>query len=319
LFETVGADRDLRSVFSLHGEAFTVLVQSDSGILSFDDLKTRKFSAGRIGTGTRETAEALFDVLGWTAEDRKGLADIAVSDQSAALCAGDVDAVAYLIGHPSPIVAAATEACSVKLLSVPKEAVDRLASKLLYYKPATVSGGVYRGNEGPVSTVGLRAVLVTRADVPDHLVRDLVTSVFGNLQIIRDASPAFAGLIPAEMSTQGLIAPMHPAALEFYRAQGLPTPSVDIAPVTKSPITGKDGTLSSPLNLYTDPKQARPDATSGNSKQVQKPAYNSVPVGPAGKWQLDSGTRGTKDPSLAGDGSLPDAEENLRLRLPMPK
>ena len=319
LFGTVGADRDLRSVFSLHGEAFTILVRADSGISSIDDLKTRKFSAGRIGTGTRETAEALFDVLGWTPADRKGLADIAVGDQSAALCAGEVDAIAYLIGHPSPIVSAATEACSAKLLPVPKAAVDGLASKLLYYRPATVSGGVYKGNEGPISTVGLRAVLVTRADVPDHVVRDVVTSVFGNLQIVRDASPAFAGFIPAEMSTQGLIAPLHPAALEFYRAQGLPVPSVEITPVTNSPITGKDGSLSSPLNLNADQKQAKPDATTGNSKQVQKPAYNSVPVGPAGNWQLDSGTRGTKDPSLVGDGSLPDAEENLRLRLPMPK
>jgi hypothetical protein len=121
------------------------------------------------------------------------------------------------------------------------------------------------------------------------------------------------------MSTQGLIAPLHPAALEFYRAQGLPVPSVEITPVTNSPITGKDGSLSSPLNLNADQKQAKPDATTGNSKQVQKPAYNSVPVGPAGNWQFDSGTRGTKDPSLVGDGSLPDAEENLRLRLPMPK
>jgi TRAP transporter TAXI family solute receptor len=319
LFGTVGADRDLRSVFSLHGEAFTILVRADSGISSIDDLKTRKFSAGRIGTGTRETAEALFDVLGWTPADRKGLANIAVGDQSAALCAGEVDAIAYLIGHPSPIVSAATEACSAKLLPVPKAAVDGLASKLLYYRPATVSGGVYKGNEGPISTVGLRAVLVTRADVPDHVVRDVVTSVFGNLQIMRDASPAFAGFIPAEMSTQGLIAPLHPAALEFYRAQGLPVPSVEITPVTNSPITGKDGSLSSPLNLNTDQKQAKPDATTGNPKQVQKPAYNSVPVGPAGNWQFDSGTRGTKDPSLVGDGSLPDAEENLRLRLPMPK
>jgi uncharacterized protein len=319
LFGTVGADPDLRSVFSLHGEAFTILVRADSGISSIDDLKARKFSAGRIGTGTRETAEALFDVLGWTPADRKGLADIAIGDQSAALCAGEVEAIAYLIGHPSPIVSAATEACAAKLLPVPKGAVDGLASKLLYYRPATVSGGVYKGNDGPISTVGLRAVLVTRADVADHVVRDVVTSVFGNLQIVRDASPAFAGFIPAEMSTQGLIAPLHPAALEFYRAQGLPVPSVEITPVTNSPITGKDGSLSSPLNLKTDQKLAKPDASMGSSTQVQKPAYNSVPVGPAGNWQLDSGTRGTKDPSLAGDGSLPDAEENLRLRLPMPK
>lgn len=112
---------------------------------------------------------------------------------------------------------------------------------------------------------------------------------------------------------------MHPAALEYYRAQGLPTPSVEIAPAVNSPFTGNDSTLTSPAHLNSDPQLATPDAESENTKQVQKPAYNSVPIGPGDTWKLESGDLGTKEPSLADDGSLPDAEDNLRLRLPMPK
>jgi TRAP transporter TAXI family solute receptor len=317
LFATLGADSNLRSVFSLHGEAFTVLVRAGSGLASIADLKTKKFSAGRIGTGTREAAEALFDVLGWSPEDRKNLVDVAVGEQSAALCVGQVDAIAYLIGHPSPIVTAATEACPVELLPVPKEAVEGLTRKLIYYRPATISAGTYKGSNKPVPTVGLRSAVVTRAEVPDRVVLDVVAAVFGNLQAIRDAAPAFAGLIPAEMSTQGLIAPLHPAALEYFRAQGLPTPSIDIAPATNSAIDENAGGLKSGLKI--DPKLPAPVVKQGATQPVQKPAYNSVPVGPGNKWELQSGTRDMNDPALRGSPSLPDADGNFRLRVPAPQ
>jgi uncharacterized protein len=317
LFATVGADSALRSVFSLHGEAFTVIVRADSGLSSIADLKAKKFSAGRTGTGTREAAEALFDVLGWSPEDRKNLAEVSVGEQSAALCAGQVDAIAYLIGHPSPIVTAATKACQVKLLPLPEDAVDGLTSKLLYYRPATISAGTYQGNDNPVPTVGLRSALVTRSEVPDRVVRDVVDAVFGKLQLIRDAAPAFAGLIPGEMSTQGLIAPLHPAALGYYRALGLPTPSVELEPTTSAPIDEKAAGIKNGMKL--DPTLAVPVIKPGTPEQPQKPAYNSVPVGPGDKWEFQSGTRDLNDPALSGSGSLPDADGNIRLRMPSPE
>lgn len=316
LFATVGADANLRSVFSLHEEAFTVLVRADSGFTTIDDLKTKSFSAGRIGTGTREAAEAIFEILAWTPEDRKNLADIPVGDQSAALCAGKVDAIAYFIGHPSPIVTAATEACPVKFISVPRTAVDALASKLPYYRPAAISAGLYRGNDSPVATVGLRSAVVTRSEVPDRVVRDVVAAVFGNLQLIRDAAPAFAGLIPGEMSTQGLIAPLHPAAHEYFRALGLPTPSIALPTDVKSPI---DGNARMNDGIKLDTKMVAPDARPVTPQAAQKPSFNSVPVGPGQKWELQSGTRDLNDPALTGSGSLPDADGNFRLRLPNPE
>jgi len=316
LFATVGADSELRSVLSLHEEAFTVLVRADSGISTINDLKTRKFSAGRIGTGTRETAEALFDVLGWTPEDRKAIADIPVDEQSAALCAGTVDGIAFLIGHPSPIVAAAAEACPVALVPVAKAAIEGLTEKLLYYRPATIAGGLYKGTDTPITTIGLRASVVTTAEVPDRVVHGLVASVFGNLQIVRDAAPAFADLVPAEMSTQGLIAPLHPAALEFYRAHGLPTPSVEITPAAKSAIDENSGGIQKGFTI--NPKLA-PMAGPDTRQSTEKPAHNTVPVGPGQKWKLESGDLGASDPALAGDGPLPEAGENLRLKIPATK
>lgn len=315
LFAATGPDEDLRSVFSIHMESFGVLVRADSKVVKFDDLRGSKMSAGQIGTGTRETAEALFEALNWTKDDRANVVDMPVNDQNAALCEGRVDAAAFLTGHPAPIITDLTRLCAVKLVPVSPETSEKLARTMLYYLPTTISGGTYPGIEQPTNTIGVRTALVTTATVPDQLVRAVTEAVFSNLDIIREPSPAFADLRPDQMSSTGLIAPLHAGAAEYYRAVGLPMPSVEIVPSGKSPISGDLAPGNGVLSL--DPKLKAPAAR--QTDKAQKPAYTTVPVGPDDKWQLEAGDFGNKSPALTGDGDLPAAQDNIRLKIPVPE
>jgi TRAP transporter TAXI family solute receptor len=315
LFETIGPDRDLRAVLSLHAEAFTVVVRADAKAATFNDLRGARLSAGRIGTGTRETAEALFEVQNWTPQDRANVVDLPVSDQSEALCTGKVDAIAVLMGHPSPLITTLADACAVKLLPVSGEAAEQLSRKLLYYRPATISGGTYTGNPEPIATIGLRAAVVTTADVPAPLVRRFTEAVFRNLGAVRDAAPAFAALRPDQMSTSGLIAPLHPGALEYFVAAGLPTPSVQVTPNANGPIP--ESSMRAPGKLVIDPKLQAPKPSAPSD--AQKPAVTTIPVGPGDKWKLETGDFGNNNPALTGDGDLPAAQDNIRLKIPAQK
>jgi hypothetical protein len=291
------------------------VVPANSKAATFDDLRGTRLSAGRTGTGTRETAEALFQVLNWTPEDRANLIDLPVSEQSAALCSGKVDAIAILMGHPSPLVTALADQCPVKLLTVSRDVAEQLSQKLLYYRPATISAGLYAGNPDPVATVGLRAAVVTTADVPARLVQRFTEAVFRNIGTVRDAAPAFADLRPDQMSTSGLIAPLHPGALEYFVAAGLPTPNVVITPNARTAIPESD--IRAPANIVIDPKLQAPKPSAPSN--AQKPAFNTVPVGPGDKWKLEAGDFGGNNPALTGDGDLPAAQDNIRLKIPAPK
>lgn len=48
-----GAHSDLRAVFSLHPEPFTVLARKEANIKTLADFKGRKFNVGNPGSGTR--------------------------------------------------------------------------------------------------------------------------------------------------------------------------------------------------------------------------------------------------------------------------
>ena len=55
------ADGDLRAVFSVHPEPFTVLARKEAGVTKFEDFKGKRFNVGNPGSGTRASMEELLD------------------------------------------------------------------------------------------------------------------------------------------------------------------------------------------------------------------------------------------------------------------
>ena len=48
---------DLRAVFSVHPEPFTVLARKEAGVTKFEDFKGKRFNVGNPGSGTRASME----------------------------------------------------------------------------------------------------------------------------------------------------------------------------------------------------------------------------------------------------------------------
>jgi uncharacterized protein len=63
---------------------------------------------------------------------------------------------------------------------------------------------MYRGNDSPTPTFGVRATLVTTAATPDDLVYLVVKSVFENLEEFKGLRPALAHLDRREMARAAL-------------------------------------------------------------------------------------------------------------------
>src|SRR5512139_3393725 len=68
-FKDAGAYGDLRAVFSVHPEPFTVVARKEANVKSFDDFKGKRFNVGNPGSGTRASMEELVAALGWKMSD----------------------------------------------------------------------------------------------------------------------------------------------------------------------------------------------------------------------------------------------------------
>ncbi len=219
-FADQGPFTDLRAVFSIHPEPFTLIVRADSGIKNFRDLVGRKVNVGNPGSGQRATMEVVMDAFGIKMSDFALAAELKGSEMAQALCDGNIDAMIYTIGHPAAAITEAATTCDVKLIDVTGAPIDKLIADNPYYRKAVIPGGMYRGNDQDVTTFGVGATLITSAKVPDDVVYTLVKSVFDNFDDFKALHPAFRNLKTSEMITDGLSAPLHDGAVRYYKERG---------------------------------------------------------------------------------------------------
>lgn len=220
-FNAVGPYPELRSVFSVHPEPFTVVARADSGIKSFSDLKGKRVNVGNPGSGQRATMEVLLAALGWTLSDFSLASELPSFEQPKALCNGEIDAMVLTVGHPSASISDATQACDCVIVDVSGAAVDTLIRDNNYYRNAIIPGGLYRGSDDDIKTFGVGATVVTSSALASDVVYEVVKSVFENFELFKELHPAFARLKKEEMVSDSLSAPLHPGAEKYFREAGL--------------------------------------------------------------------------------------------------
>ncbi len=220
-FEAQGPNKDLRAVFSVHPEPFTVVARKDSGIKSFADLKGKRVNIGNPGSGQRGTMEVVMAAMGWSKDDFSLSSELKSAEQSTALCDNKVDAIVFTVGHPNGSIKEATTSCEANLVQVDGPAIDKLTTDNSYYRKAVIPGGMYRNNAEDTNTFGVGATFVSSAKVPDEVIYQVVKAVFENFDTFKRLHPAFAHLDKQQMVKDGLSAPLHPGAARYYKEAGL--------------------------------------------------------------------------------------------------
>lgn len=219
-FEKEGAMADIRAVFSLQSEVFTILARRDANIASFDDLKGKRVNIGNPGSGQRDTLEEIMQVKGWDRSAFSLAAELKPAEQASALGDNNIDAMTYFVGHPNGAIQEATTTTDAVLVPVTGAEIDKLLAAKSYYTKADIPGGVYKGNDAPTPSIGGKAVLSTSAKASPDVVYQLVKSVFDNIDRFKRLHPAFADLKEAEMINVGLSAPLHEGAVRYYKERG---------------------------------------------------------------------------------------------------
>jgi TRAP transporter TAXI family solute receptor len=220
-FKEKGPNKDLRAVFSVHPEPFTVVARADSNIKDFKDLKGKRVNIGNPGSGQRGTMEVVMAALGWTKDDFKLASELKSAEQSKALCDNKIDAMVFTVGHPSGSIKEASTSCDSVLVNVTGPEIDKLVAENAYYRKATIPGGMYRGTDSDTMTFGVGATFVSSAQVPDDVIYNVVKAVFENFDQFKKLHPAFSVLKKEEMIKDGLSAPLHDGAVKYYKEAGL--------------------------------------------------------------------------------------------------
>lgn len=192
VFAKSGEISDLRGVMTLYQEQITVLAGRDTTINGVADLVGARVDLGPSSSGRRATAERL---LGLVKIDPSRFGQVSELSKVAAideLCAGRIDAVMLVIGHPDSAVARAINDCGARL--VPFGDVDQVKSinATGLYTQSAIAAGTYGSTSPAIQTYAVTATLVTR-----HILRDGVDlRVSAIVKAIREAQASLKRKLP---------------------------------------------------------------------------------------------------------------------------
>ena len=215
-----GAVPKLKSVMAIYPELLTLVTRKDANINSLVDVKGKRINLGNPGSGNEATALTLFNESGIKKQDLAYAGELKASEMPDALRDNKIDGYFYMVGHPTANIKDASTSLDVKITPIEGANVDSLIKKYPYFAKANVPGGLYKGNDAPTPTFGVKAVLVTSDDVSANAVYTVVKAILENFDEFKQLHPAYAD-ITKESLLDGLSAPLHEGAKKYFQETGL--------------------------------------------------------------------------------------------------
>ena len=217
-----GPQTKLRSVFSIHPEAITLIATQKSGIATVADLKNKRVNLGNPGSGQLQNSRDVVEAFGLK-ENALAAEYLKAVEAPSLLQDERLDAFFYTVGHPNGNIKEATSGrIKVSLITIAGPAVDKLLDEFPYYAKASIPHDFYPYalNTSDIETIGVKATFVSSSDVPEDVVYAVTREVFENFDLFKTLHPAYEVLTKKSMLT-GLSAPLHKGSLKYYRESGL--------------------------------------------------------------------------------------------------
>ena len=204
----------LRAVASLHPgltQLIQIVVRSESGIDSIDDLRGKRVVIGLEGSVEAYTAEKILRGLGvW---DDVIKVRHSITEGLYELKVGLVDAVIVVDSVPSPMVMELAETVPIRIIPLPHGVREKLVAEgLLFLAPALIPANAYPGIDRDVQTFAIPTLIVTSANTSGDAIRALLDALFEGVEGIE-----FSSEHAADTTIK-----LHPTALAYYVEKGVP-------------------------------------------------------------------------------------------------
>ena len=220
-FARTGAKGNLRVVMPLFPEAVTIITTAGSGIENSRDLIGKVVDIGRPASGRNATIRFLLDRLGMGLSAFGAVSELDPAYAVQQLCAGHVDAVIFVVGHPSALIQQAVEACDAGIVDFIGPNIEKIAANSADYRLNSIDLGLYGRPGEQARTIAVMATLVAREDAEHSTIADLVQAVKDDVDGSIAANEMLVGLRDSVETSSGLIVPPHPGIVVPSEAPGV--------------------------------------------------------------------------------------------------
>ena len=214
-----GKKHDILTMAVMYPNLLQVVTLKSSGITDITQVAGRNISTGSPGSGTNFMAEAVLGALGIAKESYQD-SRLSFTESANALRDGTIAVGAWSVGPGTSSILDLATTHDIHIIGFTPAQTEKILASNPTYAAVELAGGVYRGIDQPVPTIGVWNVMICQASLDTELVYKLAKALFENNDYLRKIHPSAAYTTPENAVKYSPI-PLHPGTIKYLEEKGI--------------------------------------------------------------------------------------------------
>jgi TRAP transporter TAXI family solute receptor len=217
-----GKKHDILSMAIMYPNLLQIVALKSTGITDINQVKGRSISTGSPGSGTNFMAEAVLKALGIAPDSYKD-SRLSFTENANALRDSTIDVGIWSVGPGTSSILDLATTHEINMLAFTPEQTEQILAANKTYSSVELAGGVYRGIDKPVSTIGVWNVMICQASLDTEMVYNLAKALFEHNDYLQKIHPSAAYTTPENAVKYSPI-PLHPGTIKYLEEKGIAVP-----------------------------------------------------------------------------------------------
>jgi TRAP transporter TAXI family solute receptor len=217
-----GKKHDILSMAIMYPNLLQVVTLKKYNITNIEQVKGRKISSGSPGSGTNFMAETVFKALGIPLDSYQD-SRLSFTESANALRDGTIEVGVWSVGPGTSSILDLATTHDIHIISFTPEQQKKILAANEEYSAVDLAGGVYRGVEKAVPTIGVWNVMICQKGLEADLVYSLVKALYEHQDYLIKIHPSAAYTTP-ENAVKFSPIPLHPGTIKYLKEKGVAVP-----------------------------------------------------------------------------------------------
>jgi len=217
-----GKKYDILSMAIMYPNLLQVVALKKSGITNIEEVKGKNISSGSPGSGTNFMSETVFKALGIPLDSYKD-SRLSFTETANALRDGTIDVGVWSVGPGTSSILDLSTTHDIHILSFTPEQTKKILAFNETYSSVELKGGVYKGVDNDVPTIGVWNVLICQKSLDTDLVYKLVKGLYEHNDYMCKIHPSASYTTPENAVKYSPI-PLHPGTIKYLKEKGISVP-----------------------------------------------------------------------------------------------
>ena len=218
-----GKKHDILSMAIMYPNLLQVVTLKKSGITNIEQIKGRKISSGSPGSGTNFMAETVFKALGIPLDSYSD-SRLSFTESANALRDGTIEVGVWSVGPGTSSILDLATTHDIHIINFTAAQQKKILAANKEYSAVDLAGGVYRGVDDPVPTIGVWNVMICQESLDTDLVYNLVKALYEHQDYLLKIHPSASYTTP-ENAVEYSPIPLHKGTLKYLEEKGISVPA----------------------------------------------------------------------------------------------